>query len=126
LPVLQWDSTASREYALRASDPSKDKKLGVPGAEWLAFRGLQFFRAVPVGSKVVTTACGGGWKTGYLRWALWSCWLSAPAAMTVLGQAWADRSAAEREARGIVLGLESSIRRSDQGGYGSFAPSRIC
>ncbi|HTN87458.1 MAG TPA: hypothetical protein VL242_27415 [Sorangium sp.] len=28
-------------------------------------------------------------------------------------------------ARGIAIVLESAIRRSDQGGYGSFAPARM-
>jgi hypothetical protein len=54
LPVLQWDNSQTRDYALRASDPSKEKKLGVPGADWLAFRGLSFLVA-PVRDRI---GCG--------------------------------------------------------------------
>jgi len=59
LPVMGWDSTMARDYALRATDPSTDKKAGVPGADWLGLRGLAFLLAVPVGPRVVTTGCEG-------------------------------------------------------------------
>lgn len=54
LPVFQRDNASAREYALRASDPSKDKKLGVPGADWLAFRVPPYLRVAPVGDKVIS------------------------------------------------------------------------
>ncbi len=131
LPVLQWDATATRDWALRAGDPSKDKKAGVPGADWLAFRGLRFFQCVPVRDRVVTTAIGGGWKTGYLRWPLWTRPLGIDAVKTALRlpelacQEERARIAGRRalRARGIAAVFESSIRRSDQGGYGSFSPA---
>ena len=39
-----WDGTRRRRATTPcgASDPSTDKKLGVPGADWLAIRGLSF------------------------------------------------------------------------------------
>jgi len=43
LPVLGWDSRGERIYALRGFNPATEKKLGVPGADWLAFLGLRFF-----------------------------------------------------------------------------------
>jgi hypothetical protein len=126
LPVLQWDNASARDYALRASDPSKDKKLGVPGADWLAFRGLSFLRVAPVGDRIVTTGCSGEWKTGAFRWPLWT----VPLPRSVVGSVLTSREVFEVEpdvltARGIAIVFESAIRRSDQGGYGSFAPARV-
>lgn len=126
LPVLQWDNASARDYALRASDPSKDKKLGVPGADWLAFRGLPFIRVAPVGDHIATSGCHGGWKTGVFRWPIWTC----PLPRSVIGSLITspevfDLNPATLAARGITVVFESAIRRSDQGGYGCFAPARI-
>ncbi|WP_437571105.1 type I-G CRISPR-associated protein, Cas3-extension family [Sorangium sp. So ce542] len=126
LPVLQWDNTSARDYALRASDPSKDKKLGVPGADWLAFRGLPFVRVAPIGNRILTTGCSGEWKTGTFRWPIWT----VPLSRSVIGSVLTSAEIFEVDprvlrARGIAIVLESAIRRSDQGGYGSFAPARM-
>ncbi len=126
LPVLQWDNAASRDYALRASDPSKEKKLGVPGADWLAFRGLSFLRVAPVGDGIATTGCRGRWKTGTFRWPIWTVPLSRP----VIGSLLASPELEDVEprvlrARGVAVVFESGIRRSDQGGYGSFTPAQV-
>lgn len=43
LPVLRWDVAGERQYAFSASDPSKEKAMGVPGANWLAFQALPLF-----------------------------------------------------------------------------------
>ena len=126
LPVLQWDNAASRDYALRASDPSKDKKLGVPGADWLAFRGLPFLRVAPVGDAIQTTGCKGGWKNGTFRWPIWTVPLSRPVIGSLLGSAEVgDAAPRVLRARGVSVVFESAIRRSDQGGYGSFTPARV-
>ncbi|WP_438034607.1 type I-G CRISPR-associated protein, Cas3-extension family [Sorangium sp. So ce204] len=126
LPVLQWDNTSTRDYALRASAPASDKKLGVPGADWLAFRGLPFIRVVPVGDRIVTTCCNGEWKTGAFRWPIWT----VPLPRSVIGSVLTSPEVFEVDphvlrARGIAIVFESAIRRSDQGGYGSFAPARM-
>lgn len=130
LPVLQWDNTASRDYALRASDPSKEKKLGVPGADWLAFRGLPFLRVAPEhgprGNRIETTGCSGEWKTGAFRWPLWR----RPLTRRVIAGLLASPEIVEADprvldARGVAIVLEAGIRRSDQGGYGSFAPAQV-
>jgi hypothetical protein len=72
LPVLGWDCTVARDYALRATDPSKDKKMGVPGADWLAFRALSLIPVAARGRQILTTGCSGGWKTGRFTWCLWN------------------------------------------------------
>ncbi len=133
LPVLQWDCTVFRDYALRADDPSKAKKAGVPGADWLAFRGLPLFPSVPVGRKIATTGCTGEWKTGAFAWPLWTVPLSQAAVASLLTMkldatdegAGDSNSPAIRRARGISVVFRCSIRRSDQGGYGSFSPPAV-
>jgi hypothetical protein len=126
LPVPGWDATSSRDYALRASDPSTDKKLGVPGTDWLAIRGLAFFPTFPSrDGRIQTTGCTGGWKNGRFRWPLWSVAVKAAVIRTVLGQNVEEMSAGERAARGIAAVFSSGIKRSDQGGYGSFEPASV-
>ena len=124
LPVLGWDSSATRLYALRADDPSKAEKRGVPGADWLAFRGLSFIRVAAVGSQVMTTGCSGGWKTGAFRWPLWETALARESiAVALQTPNLVDVPERDRRARGISAVFECAIRRSEQGGYGSFAPA---
>jgi hypothetical protein len=125
LPVMGWDATASRDYALRASNPSTDKKCGVPGADWLALRGLVMLPTVPQGGRVSTTGCSGGWKDGRFRWPLWTASLSAPVVRSLLRQDVVTMSRENRAARGIAMVWESGIKRSDQGGYGSFEPAAV-
>lgn len=126
LPVLSWDSSVSRDYALRADDPSKSKKTGVPGADWLGFRGLAFFPVFPVGDEIRTTGCAGGWKTGTFTWPLWTGRLGVHAARSLMTLGELDSATAhERRRRGIALVLRAGIRRSDQGGYGSFQPPAV-
>jgi len=126
LPVLQWDSSAARFYALRASDPSKEKKLGVPGADWLAFCGLALLPVAPDSGRLVTTGCGGGWKTGHFTWPLWTVPIESATVRSVVGLRETEKlSPAERRARGIGAVFRSRIHRTDQGGYGSFAPAQL-
>lgn len=125
LPVMGWDATSSRDYALRASNPSTDKKLGCPGADWLAVRGLAFFPVVTVGSRVATTGCVGGWKDGRFRWPVWTVPLSAAVIRSVLRIDAEHMTRQERHARGIGEVFSSGIKRSDQGGYGSFTPATV-
>lgn len=126
LPVLQWDNSTARDYALRASDPSTEKKLGVPGADWLAFRGLPFIRVAPVGQRIVTTGVRGEWKTGAFRWPIWTEPLCRSVIAALLSSPELfDLDPKVLRVRGIAFVLESAIRRSDQGGYGSFSPARV-
>lgn len=125
LPVLGWDGTASRDYALRATDPSTDKKLGVPGADWLAVRGLTCFPTVPRGGRVMTTGCDGGWKDGQFRWPLWTVPLNLPVVRSVLCQNPVGMTSGERGARGIGAVFSSVMKRHKQGGRGSFEPASV-
>jgi hypothetical protein len=125
LPVMGWDATMARDYALRASDPSGDKKLGVPGADWLAVRGLTFLPVVPVKTRAKTTGCIGGWKTGHFRWGLWTVPLGRAVVRSTVRLELDQMIAEERAARGIGVVFRCGIKRSDQGGYGTFEPATI-
>jgi hypothetical protein len=125
LPVLGWDSSANRDYALLASNPSKDKKTGVPGADWLAFLGLALLPCAPRRDQILTTGCAGGWKTGTFTWPLWTVPLGLEPLRSLIGRPDLDRLPPEHRARmGIGAIFTSGIRRSDQGGYGSMRPAR--
>lgn len=129
LPSLSWDSRGDRVYAVRATNPSKDKRLGVPGADWLAFRGLVYYPvARTTRGALRTTACDAEWKSSAFRWPLWI----APATRDVVRSLVADPTLVARQptatpvdlaARGIASVRQSRIRRSDPGGYGSFSPA---
>jgi len=128
LPSLSWDSRGERVFALRGFDPSKEKRMGIPGADWLAFLGLRFFPVANSKGSLVTTACDRGWKRSRLRWPVWAVPLSAPVVLSLLcDPGLIDENPRDRAldakrlaARGIHQVLEARIRRSDQGGYGSF------
>ncbi len=127
LPVLGWDVGQERAYAFRGSDPGPEKKLGTPGADWLAFLGLTYFPVANDCERLVTTGCSLEWKRGWFRWPLWTRSLSSDVVRSVLG----DRSLWRLDSTGLVLRgvsriLEAPVRRSEQGGYGSFgSPSDV-
>lgn len=124
LPSLKWDVTDDRAYAYGADNPAATKKLTVPGAEWLGVNGLCAYPVfAAVDRRLRTTGCQGGWKTGTLRWQLWSDpkpWWEAATVVQLLGSD--DRSRPLAVSAGVFRIWSSSIRRSDQGGYGSFSP----
>lgn len=125
LPSLSWDSSATRNYALRASNPSKEKRGSVPAANWLAVHGLAFFGVLVERQRLKTTAVEGGWKDSVLTWPLWSVSATAATVTSLLrcdARRWSARA---RSATGISLVLQAGILRSDQGGYGSFTPSSV-
>lgn len=124
LPVLGWDARGERIFALRGFNPSNEKKSGVPGADWLAFLGLRFFPVSVRQGQLYTTGCAGTWKDGTFTWPLWSVPLTAPVVASLLADAGIRRlDDRARAALGIHRLLRSPIRRSDQGGRGSFGPA---
>lgn len=127
LPVLGWDARGERIYAVRGTDPAKEKKLGVPGVDWLAFLGLRFFPVASNGRRLHTTGCSGQWKSERFTWPLWLSALTAPVAASVLAdEGLGSFRRVERRILGVHELLQAPIRRSDQGGYGSFgAPEPV-
>lgn len=127
LPVLGWDARGERIYALRGADPAKEKKLGVPGADWLAFLGLRFFPVAARGGRLLTTGCAGRWKEETFTWPLWHVNLTSMVAASLVADGnLAGLAVTERRQLGVHELLQAPIRRSDQGGYGSFgAPAPV-
>ena len=62
LPSFAWDASVTRMYALRASNPSGDKRGSIAAANWLGVQALAFFPVAAVRGRLVTTAVEGGWK----------------------------------------------------------------
>ncbi len=125
LPVMGWDNTETRDYALRATNPSNDKKLGNPGADWLALRGLRMMPVAARSTRTRTPGVRGGWKSGRWVWPLWDVPLGCDGAASVVCADGLHRlDSASRARRGIVAVFETRILRSDQGGNGSVTPAQ--
>lgn len=132
LPVFGWDARGERIYALSGPSPASVKKTGVPGADWLGLLGLRFF---PVSvqydangrePELVTTGCSRGWKAGRFAWPLWSRPVTADVvAGLVAHQGLAGMTADDRASLGVSALLTAPIRRTDQGGYGSFGAPAV-
>lgn len=126
LPSMSWDATIARIYALRASDPSAEKRGSNAGADWLAFVGLGLLMAAPRGGTLRTTGVRGGWKDGEFTWPVWTPPLTARVIRSLLASEDLHlMPQVERACRGIGGVFSSRITRSDQGGYGGFTPARI-
>ncbi len=127
LKSLMWDVTDDANYALAASDPAREKKRTNPGAEVLGLAGLTRFPVFSGPDRTLTTACGGGWKTGgFLRWPIWHHPAGAGAVGSMIQHVPIEEDPPSTVSGwGIARVYECAIRRAEQGGYGSFAPTRI-
>jgi hypothetical protein len=135
LSTLRFEKEGERMQALRAIPPANEPLKGVPGADWLAFRGLALYPlSLAPGrdrARVVTPACDTNWNRGAFRWPVWADPLAhdAVAALAtdprLVGEepAYRQHDTESLEAWGIRSIWESSILRSGQG-YGSFGPAK--
>lgn len=129
---LMWDCVDDRHHALSAADPtdkSRNPKLTNPGAEALAVMGLSRYPCFASPQGTLTQGCSGSWKQGLFVWPLWSVPATARSVRSLLAQV-ASPEGNERRARwyrawGISRVMQSQIRRSSQGGYGTFGPPRV-
>lgn len=118
LPSFMWDVNDDRVYALTGRNPAGITKPTEPGAELLALLGLASFpvqREPGRRGRIRQPGSGGGWKRGSLSWPLWSDPATLRSARSLI-------STTDQRRTGAFLRLESTILRSDQGGYGSFRP----
>ncbi len=129
LPSLGWDVTDDRVYALRANNPGPEKKLTNPGPEALAVLGLSLNPVFAGRDRTLTQGCSGKWKSGYYSWPIWCKPASPFAVKSLLAHAYDHPTTSNRHrwyrSWGISTILRSAIRRSDQGGYGTFGPAEI-
>ncbi|WP_420636124.1 type I-G CRISPR-associated protein, Cas3-extension family [Candidatus Palauibacter sp.] len=127
LPSFMWDVADDRTYALTANNPSEDKKLSNPGVEALAILGLSLHPVFGTRGRTLTRGCSGTWKKGHYSWPLW--WKPASLGAVTSLLAHAHGAADDRRhwfrSWGVSAVLQASIRRSSQGGYGTFAPAEI-
>lgn len=127
LPSLAWDSSVARLYALRAANPSGEKRGSVPAANWLALHALSYFPVMPEfyrgRSALRTTNVGLGWKDVPFAWPLWVDFADARVVTSLLRLDSSFRTQGERLSLGISAVFCSRILRTDQGGYGSFTPA---
>ena len=122
---LSWDASVTRMYALRARNPSDEKRGGIPAADWLAMNGLAMLPVLPVRGRLATTGVRGGWKTSRFTWPVWDPGACASVVRSLLGLSVDALDAAQRRALGVWQVYRSSILRADQGGYGSFTPAEV-
>ena len=131
---LMWDSVDDRLHALSAADPTKGQnpKLTNPGAEALAIIGLSRYPCFASPQGTLTQGCSGGWKRGWFVWPVWTVPATGRSVRSLLAQVGvpegsksARRRAAWYRSWGLSRVMQSQIRRSDQGGYGTFGPPRV-
>lgn len=125
LPSMSWDSTVARLYALRAVNPSSEKRGSVAGANWLAVIGLSYFPVNVRRARLITTGVVGGWKDSFFHWPVWSEPSTHLEVRSLLRGDLRQLRRHEREALGVTQVFRSAITRSDQGGYGAFAPAEV-
>lgn len=96
---LRWDPDAERSRALMGVNPNDDGTAVNAPLEWLAFRGLPFFRCVPIGDRIVTCGVTGRRHEDFrFHWPLWSCGASCAAVNTLISltAAWVEDEEALR------------------------------
>lgn len=132
-PSFMWDISDDRVYALSAINPADEAKHTVPGADWLAFRGLSLLPVIGMlgtagrAGRTITPGASGSWKSGTWTWPLWDVGLTDGVARILMAQV-PRREAPDRPwspPTGVFRMLRSEIVRSDQGGYGTIRPPRV-
>jgi hypothetical protein len=120
---FSWASGTERIFAVRGFKPSSEKRLGIPGADALAFVGLSMLPVMEASGSLRTTGCDRGWKSSAFSWSLWNEPLSTRVVQSILVMP--HSKGADAKQRGITDVLRSPIRRTDQGGYGSFGAPQM-
>ena len=128
LPSLMWDVIDDRVYALSANNPTSEKKLTNPGPEALAVLGMSLHPVFAGKDRTLTQGCSGSWKAGYYSWPVWSKPASLNAVRSLLAHAYEPTLASRYRwfrSWGVEKVFRSPIRRSNQGGYGTFGPPEV-
>ena len=123
---LGWDSDQERLHALRAKEPSSDKRNRcVIAALWLAFQALPLFPAMPGirGLEVVGFKRKG--RSVGLRWPIWNPPIGPDSlrSLLALGELWKDTPDFDTLKRRRVSAVFQSQKSVDEYGYGIFRPA---
>ena len=106
-------------YALRADNPSPEKKVTNPGPEALALLGLSTYPVFAGRGRTDTQGCSGSWKAGWYSWPLWRRPASPHAVKSLLAHASGHLAASGRDrwyrGWGVSTILRSPIRRNRSG-----------
>ena len=130
---LMWDSVDDRLHAYSALDPTstQNPKLTNPGAETLAIVGVSRYPCFTSPGRTLTQGCSGNWKSGAFIWPLWTVPASLHSVGSLLAAVASPESSDNRRRAdwypswGVSQLLQSQIRRSDSGGFGTFGPARV-
>ena len=136
LKSLMWDVTDDRNYALSAADPTDatlNPKCTNPGPEALAVLGLSRLPVFAGRDGTLTSGCAGPWRRGgTYTWPLWSQPALRGSADCLLAHATVGHDDPRFDYRrkwywswSVSRIMTATIRRSDQGGYGTFGPPTI-
>jgi hypothetical protein len=125
--ALRWDPIECRNYAMRWTDPSKEKTGSVRGANRLALEAMPLLPVIPVGQCVVTTGFGGfPGRTESITWPIWSGYASFDVvrSLMALGDLQCERpNAKQLQRRGVTAVFRSDRVKTSQYYY-NFAPAR--
>lgn len=126
-PSLGWDVADDANYALSAVNPSGNSEPTNPGPEAMAILGLSRYPVFTYDGKTVTQGCLGSWKNGSFSWPLWNRPASPAMVKSLLAQAYEPAGSRRHwfSSWGVFRVLRSPIRRTAQGGYGTFGPHEI-
>lgn len=135
-PTLMWDIRDDRNYALMHRNPSGLNKITHPGLEAFAIMGISAYPAFMTkqgkATRTIIPGATGNWKRTTFTYPLWDKPASLPVVRSLIAHASYppnSASAAPREddliGWGVTKIMETTITRTDQGGYGAFIPPKI-
>ena len=130
---LMWDVADDRQYALSAKNPAdqnNNPKLTNPGPEALAILGLSRFPVFGSPNRTITLGTSGSWEVGAFTWPIWAKPATFRSVSSLLFHASGSSSQLDKRSNsyaswGITRVMQSVIRRSSQGGYGTFGPPEV-
>ena len=135
-PTLMWDVRDDRNYALMHRNPSGLAKLTHPGLESFAIMGISaypaFLKKQGKATRTIIPGATGNWKRTTFTYPIWDKPATLPAVRSLIAHASYPPDRANTTLReddligwGVTKIMETTITRTDQGGYGAFIPPKI-
>ncbi|MHB1627411.1 MAG: type I-G CRISPR-associated protein, Cas3-extension family [Bacilli bacterium] len=84
---MRWDDVDLRQYAYRATNPTKSSTLSVRGANRLAVEAMVAYPVTPTGANAVTVGTRRAYRTVAVRWPIWDGRLTMDTVKSLLCQA---------------------------------------